>query len=152
MTVHPGEIAEPMSVEDKIVGGIKDSVSLFSALGWIVSAGYDQVANSSPNYGTNATAFGQRFGAAVARDTSEGIFSRSLFAPFYFSRRLRDTTSWVRATQDSSASLMLARVASSPALDSGHMTPNFALLAGNAGGAALTVTYYPGINTTASGC
>jgi hypothetical protein len=34
--------------------------------------------------------------------------------------------------------------------DSGRTTPNFALLAGNAAGAALTVTYYPAKNTTFS--
>jgi hypothetical protein len=32
--------------------------------------------------------------------------------------------------------------------DSGHTTPNFSLLAGNAAGAALTVTYYPSLNTS----
>ena len=31
MIIQPGEIADPMTVHEKVVGGIKDSVSLFSA-------------------------------------------------------------------------------------------------------------------------
>ncbi len=32
--------------------------------------------------------------------------------------------------------------------DSGRTTPNFSLLAGNAAGSALTITYYPSQNTS----
>jgi hypothetical protein len=148
MVVHPGEIADPMTVQDKVVGGLKDSISLFSALGWIISAGYDQLANSSPNYGTDSTAFGKRFGAAVARDTSETIFSESLFAPLFHEDPryyvLGPGHNGFKRLVYAGTRCIIGRT------DSGHTTPNFALIAGNAAGAALTVTYYPGINTTAS--
>ncbi len=148
MVVHPGEIADPMTVQDKVVGGLKDSISLFSALGWIISAGYDQLANSSPNYGTDSTAFGKRFGAAVARDTSETIFSESLFAPLFH----EDPRYYVlgRGHNGFKRLVYAGTRCIIGRTDSGHTTPNFALIAGNAAGAALTVTYYPGINTTAS--
>ncbi len=81
MTIAPGEIADPMTVHDKVVGGLIDSVSLFSATGWIAAAGWEQLWNGSPNYGTDSGAFGQRLGAATLRGISEGVFSNSLFAP-----------------------------------------------------------------------
>jgi hypothetical protein len=146
MVVHPGEIADPMTTQDKVVGGLKDSISLFSAIGWGLSAGYDQLANSSPNYGTDSTAFGKRFGAAVARDSSETIFSESLFAPLFH----EDPRYYVMGPGHSGFKRLV--YAGTRCIigrtDSGHTTPNFALIAGNAAGAGLTVTYYPGINTT----
>jgi hypothetical protein len=146
LVVPPNEIANPMSAGDKVVAGLKNSVSLFSALGWISSAGYEQIANGRPNYGTNSTAFGKRFGAAVAHGVSNSVFTNSLFAPIFhedpryyimgpghpFFKRLvyAGTRSIISRT------------------DSGKTTPNFSLIAGNGAGAALTILYFPSINTT----
>jgi len=146
LTVYQGEVAAPMTVSDKIKGGLKNSVSLFSMTGWLASAGYEQLTNGSPNYGTDAGAFGQRLGIGAVHGISNGIFSNSLFAPIFhedpryyvmgpghpFLKRLVYATTRV----------IISRT------DSGHSTPNFALFAGNAGGAALTVAYYPAQNTT----
>ena len=146
MVVHPGEIADPMTTQDKVVGGLKDSISVFSALGWFISAGYAQLTNSSPNYGDDSTAFGKRLGAAVARGSSETIFSESLFAPLFH----EDPRYYVMGPGHHGFKRLL--YAGTRCIigrtDSGHRTPNFAVIAGNAAGAALTVTYYPGINTT----
>ncbi len=146
MVIQPGEITDPMTVHEKVVGGIKDSVSLFSALGWVFSAGYEQVTNGSPNYGTNSTAFGQRFGAAVARGVSEGIFSESLFAPlFHQDPRYyvmgRGHPFFKRLVYAGTRTIITRN-------DNGHLAPNFSLIAGNAAGSALTIVYYPSINTT----
>jgi hypothetical protein len=148
MTIAPNEIAEPMSVHDKVVGGLKDSVSLFSATGWIASAGWEQLTNDSPNYGTDKGAFGQRLGASVIRNVSEGIFSDCFFAPvFHEDPRYyimgRGNNFFKRAIYAATRSIVTRT-------DSGRSTPNFSLLAGNAAGAALTVTYYPAKNTTFS--
>jgi hypothetical protein len=148
MIIAPGEIADPMTVHDKIVSGFKNSVSLSSAAGWLSTAGWQQLRNSRPNYGTDAGAFGQRLGAATIRATSEGLFRESLFAPLFhedpryyimgkghpFFKRLvyAGTRSIITRT------------------DSGHATPNFARLAGNAAGSALTIPYYPAQNRTFS--
>jgi hypothetical protein len=148
MTVMPGEIADPMTVKDKVVGGVKDSVSLFSAVGWLASAGWEQIWNDSPNYGTDAGAFGQRLGAATVRGISEGVFSNSLFAPLFH----EDPRYYVMGSGHpffkrlvyAGTRVLITRT------DSGHTTPNFSLIAGNAAGAALTVTYYPAKNTTFS--
>ena len=45
------------------------------------AASYEQALNGSPNYGTDAGAYGQRVGAAAIRDASQTIFSDSIMAP-----------------------------------------------------------------------
>jgi hypothetical protein len=148
MTVLPGDIAGTMTVPDKVASGLLNSVSLFSATGWLASAGWKQLTDGSPNYGTDSGAFGQRLGAAALHGISNGVFSDSLFAsifhedpryyvmgpghPFFKRFFYAGTRSIVTRT------------------DSGHSTPNFALFAGNAAGSALTVTYFPAKNTTFS--
>ena len=72
-----------MTVSDKVKGGLKNSVSLFSMTGWLASAGYEQLTNGSPNYGTDAGAFGQRLGIGAIHGISNGVFSNSLFAPIF---------------------------------------------------------------------
>jgi hypothetical protein len=148
MTIAPNEIAEPMSVDTKVVAGLKNSVSFFSATGWVASAGWTQLTNGSPNYGTDRGAFGQRLGAAALRNISESIFTDALFAPvFHEDARyyvLGKGHRFFRRVVYAATRAVITRT------DSGRTTPNFALLAGNAAGAALTVTYYPAKNTTFS--
>jgi hypothetical protein len=146
MVISPKEIAAPMSVRDKVLGGFRSSVSLYSAVGWITSAGYEHVVNTSPNYGTNSEAFGQRFGAAVARGVSEGVFSNSLFAPIF----REDPRYYVMGSGHSFFKRLVYAGTRSiiTRTDSGKTSPNFSLIAGNAAGSALTIVYYPSINTT----
>ena len=47
----------------------------------MISAGYEQIVNGSPNYGQTGKGFAQRLGAASARASSENIFSDSVIAP-----------------------------------------------------------------------
>jgi hypothetical protein len=148
MTIAPNEIAEPMTVSQKVVGGLKDSVSLFSAAGWFVSAGWEQLTNGSPNYGTDRGAFGQRLGAAAVRNISEGVLSDCLFAPvFHEDPRYyimgKGHNFFKRAIYAGTRTIITRT-------DSGRTMPNFALLAGNAAGSALTIPYYPAKNTTFS--
>jgi hypothetical protein len=148
MTIAPGEIADPMTVHDKILGGFKDSVSLFSATGWIAAAGWEQIWNDSPNYGTDAGAFGQRLGAATIRGISEGVLSESFFAPIFH----EDPRYYIMGAGHpffkrlvyAGTRVLITRT------DGGHTTPNFSLIAGNAAGSALTIPYYPAKNTTFS--
>jgi hypothetical protein len=148
MTIAPDEVADPMTVHEKVVGGLKDSVSLFSVAGWFTSAGWEQLWNDSPNYGTDAGAFGQRLGAATIRGISEGIFSESFFAPVFREDPryyvMGPGHSFFKRLVYSGTRVLITRT------DSGRTTPNFSLIAGNAAGAALTVTYYPAKNTTFS--
>ena len=144
--VNPGEVAPPMTVREKVLGGMTNSVSLYSATGWLAAAGWEQLLNSSPNYGTDSGAFGQRLGAAALRGISEGVFSNSLFAPLFH----EDPRYYVMgAGHPFFKRLVYAGTrAIITRTDSGHTTPNFSLLAGNAAGSALTIPYYPAQNTS----
>jgi len=146
MTVAPNEMAQPMPVRDKVVGGLGDSVSLFAATGWVASAGWSHWTNGSPNYGTDKGAFGQRLGAAALRNISQDIFHDCLFAPvlhedprYYIMGR---GNNFFKRVIYAGTRTIITRS------DSGHTRPNFSLLAGDAAGAALTVTYYPAKNTS----
>ena len=148
MVISPQEIADPMSAHDKVLAGLKDSVSLFSMAGWLGAAGWEQLWNDSPNYGTDAGAFGQRLGAAAIRGTSENIFSNCLFAPLFREDPryyiMGKGHSFFKRAVYAGTRVLITRT------DGGHATPNFALLVGNAAGSALTIPYYPAKNTTFS--
>lgn len=146
MVIAPNEIAEPMTNRDKFVGGMKDSFSLFAITGWVFSAGWTQLTNGSPNYGTDAGAFGERLGAAAIRSSSESVFSECLFAPIFH----EDPRYYVmgRGNNFFKRAIYAATRVVITKSDSGREVPNFALIAGNAGGAALTIPYYPKKNTT----
>ena len=144
--IHPGQPVPSLSVKDKFELGVKDAVSPFSALGWLISAGYEQGTNGTPNYGTNAKAFSQRLGAAAARSASEGIFSDSVMDsvlredPRYY--RMGPGHNFFARVIYSGTRAIITRT------DSGRTSPNFALLAGNLGGSYLTKAYYPPLNTS----
>ncbi len=146
MVINPGEVAGPMTVRDKVVHGMTNSVSLYSAAGWFASAGWEHMWNGSPNYGTDSGAFGERLGAAALRGISEGVFSNSLFAPlFHEDPRYyvmgRGHSFFKRAFYAGTRTIITRT-------DSGSKRPNFSLLAGNFAGSALTVPYYPPLNTS----
>jgi hypothetical protein len=146
--IAPDQTAPRLTVNDKVLLGIKDAFSPFAATGWFASAGYEQVLNGSPNYGTDRGAFGQRLGAAAIRDSSEGVFSDSVMSPLlhedprYY--RLGPTHNFLARTLYAGTRPILTRT------DGGHRSLNLALLSGTLGGAALTNLYYPQVNRGAS--
>jgi hypothetical protein len=142
--IQPGQTAPSLTAGDKVLLGLKDAVSPFAAIGWLASAGYEQALNGSPNYGTDRGAFGQRLGAAAIRDISEGVFSDSVMAPI-----LHEDPRYYRMGPRRNFIVRLIYAGTRPILtrtDGGRTFPNLALLAGTAGGAALTNTYYPQLN------
>jgi hypothetical protein len=127
--VPPGAQPSPLTVGDKILYGFHNSITPFSTAGWVVSAGYSQLRNSSPNYGTNGKAFAQRLGATAARNVSESVFSYSIMAPifhedprYYVMDRGHPI---VKRTFYALTRALITRT------DSGQATPNFALISGN---------------------
>jgi hypothetical protein len=148
LTVYEGEIADPMTASDKVKAGFKNSVSLFSMTGWLASAGYEQVTNGSPNFGTDAGAFGERLGFGAIHGISNGVFSNSLFAPMFH----EDPRYYVMGPGHPFLKRLIYAATRTviSRTDSGRSIPNYALFAGNAAGAALTVVYYPARNTTFS--
>jgi hypothetical protein len=134
----------PLTRQDKVLLGLKDIYNPFQIGTIMVSAGYSHLVNGQPNFGTNGDAFAQRFGAAFARDTSEGIFTDAVFAPLLH----QDPRYYVEGPDHSLAHRTLYAI-TRPLItrtDSGRPTPNGALLLGYAGASALSYTYYPRSN------
>jgi hypothetical protein len=138
------EIPRPLTARDKVILGVRASVTPYSLISIVAAAGYEQFRNGNPNYGTDSGAFGQRVGAAALRGTSEELFTDSLFAPIFhqdprYYELGQGHTVFARTTY------ALSRVFVSRH-DDGSPMPNYALLAGYASGAALTNAYYPSVN------
>ncbi len=134
----------PLPRHDKVLLGLKDLYNPFAVGTVVVAAGYSHLVNGQPNFGTNSGAFGQRFGAAYARDASEGLFTDAVFAPLLH----QDPRYYVEGRDYSLAHRTLYAV-TRPLLtrtDRGRTAPNGALLFGYAGASALSYTYYPRIN------
>jgi hypothetical protein len=142
--IRPGQIAPDLTGSDKVLLGLKNAFMPFEASGWFASAGYSQIMNSSPNYGTDRGAFGQRLGAAAVRDSSESIFSDSVMANFF-----HEDPRYYQMGPAHNFFVRLVYSGTRPIftrMDSGHTSLNFALLSGTMGGAALTNLYYPPVN------
>ncbi len=77
------QIAPPQTASDKVVMGLREAVTPYSMIGWVFSAGWAQLIDGSPNYGTNSRAFAQRLGASAALAASRGIFTDSILAPVF---------------------------------------------------------------------
>jgi hypothetical protein len=142
--IEPGQIAPRITPGDKILLGLRDSVSPLSALGWVATSGYEQILNGSPNYGTDWGAYGQRLGAATIRDATEGVFSDSVMSPL-----MHEDPRYYRMGPSHNFFVRLVYSGTRPIFtrtDGGRTSPNFALLAGTLAGSALTNTYYPQLN------
>ena len=146
--ILPDERAVKLTVHDKLIYGIKDSISPFSIIGWGLSAAYEQGVDGSPNYGVigntqTGKSFAQRLGAAAARDTSETIFGESILAPVlhedprYYAQTNR---SFFYRVIYAGTRPLITRT------DGGRTTVNFSNLGGNFAGSALTQAYYPSLN------
>ena len=144
MVIGTGAQAQPLSAGGKVAITLKDTFSVESLIGITLSAGYSDVTNGQPNYGRNAIAFGKRFGAAAARDSSEEVFSYAVFAPVLHQdpRYYREGSghNFLHRTAYAVTRTLVTRT------DSGRQTVNASLLLGYAGAGALSTVYYPQIN------
>ncbi len=139
--IDPGQIAPPLTVPDKVILGIHNALGLRAISGWIVVAGYSHVVNSTPHYGTDSGAFGQRLYASALRGASESIISDSIMSPVFHEDpryyQLGPGHSILHRAVYAATRTVITRS------DSGATTPNYALLTGNLAGASLTNIYYP---------
>ncbi|NYF78844.1 hypothetical protein [Granulicella arctica] len=142
--ILPGQLAPKLTSGNKVELGLIHGISLYSALGWVVSSGYSQIINSSPNYGVDKGAYGQRLGAAALRGYSDEVLRDSVMAnvfhqdPRYY--KMGPSHNIAVRTFYSVSRVLVTRG------DDGRLAPNYSLVAGNAVGAALTNAYYPNFN------
>jgi hypothetical protein len=144
ITIQPGQTAPLLSTHAKVVLGLRESFTLFSVVGWTASAGFSQLTNGSPNYGTDSGAFGQRLGATSLRLISQNVIGNAFFAPVFH----EDPRYYKMGPGHNIAerTLYAATRALITRSDDGRSQPNYSLLSGHLAGAALTNTYYPSIN------
>jgi hypothetical protein len=144
--IFPGVSAQPRA-GDKVAIGLKDSYRLTNFGGMFAAAGYEQLRNHRPNYGTDRGAFGERLGAAAIRDTAQGVLTDAVYAPLLH----EDPRYYVEGPQY--GFLHRAWYALTRPLitrtDSGHKTINGALLLGYASASAISDAYYPQVNRNA---
>ena len=142
--IPSGMTAQSITGRDKVLIGLRDLYSPLDFLAMIASAGYEQVVNGQPNYGTDKGAFGQRLGAAAIRETTQGFFTDSVFSPILH----EDPRYYVQGPGHNffyRTAYAATRVVVTKT-DSGKNSVNGAMLLGYASSAALTYTYYPPIN------
>jgi hypothetical protein len=138
--VEAGQSAPHLSVGDKVLIGLRGSVSPYAVIGWISSATYSEAINGSPYYGQNGKDYLQRLGAASAKATSEDILTNSVMAsllhedPRYY--QLGHGHRFLARFGYSVTRVLVTKT------DSGSETVNFAVLGGNLAGSALTQVYY----------
>jgi len=144
--VSDKQIAPKQEPHDKVLLGLRESITPFTMLGWAFSAGWAQLIDGSPNYGTNGKAFSQRLGAAAALSASKEVFSDSVLSPIlhqdprYY--QLGKTHKFINRAIYAGTRPIIGRT------DSGKTIPNYSTMLGTGGAAALTLAYYPKQNTT----
>ncbi len=140
----PDMRAQMITARDKVIIGLKGAYSPQNFGGIIVAAGYEQLRNGQPNYGTDRGAFGERLGAAGIRGTTQGVFTDSVFAPLLH----EDPRYYVEGEQYGVFHRALYAV-TRPVItrsDSGRRTINGAELLGYAASTALDNAFYPPVN------
>lgn len=140
----PDMRAQKITARDKVIIGLQGTYSLQNLSGMVVAAGYEQLRNGQPNYGTDSGAFGERLGAAAIRGTSQGVFTDSVFAPL-----LHEDPRYYVEGERYSFFHRAFYAATRPVItrtDSGRRTINGAQLLGYAASTALNNAYYPASN------
>jgi hypothetical protein len=142
--IPAGWTAQPLTTHEKFVLGVHNLYSPRGIAGMVFAAGYSQLANGQPNYGSNTDAFKKRLGAVILRDTTEALFSDAVFAPILH----EDTRYYVQGPQHNFF-YRIAYAASRPLItrtDNGDSTINGSLLLGYGASSVLTNAYYPSVN------
>ena len=142
--IPAGWTAQPLTPHEKFFLGLHELYSPVGIAGMVGAAGFSQISNGQPNYGTNGGAFEQRLGAVLLRDTTEAVFADAVFAPLMH----EDPRYYVQGPQHSLL-YRIAYAASRPIItrtDSGTSTVNGSLIVGYAASSILTNAYYPQSN------
>jgi hypothetical protein len=138
--VDPGESVPPLHPHDKMMFWLHEEVNPIGLLPAFISAGYSQLTNGDPKYGSDSGAFGERLGAIALREASLRFFSDSLMPtlthedPRYF----RKAYGGVKARGWYAVERILVNQR-----DDGSKGFNYSDTIGRLAGSGLTMTYYP---------
>lgn len=138
--VDPGERVPRLSRQDKLNFWLHEETQPWASLPAFVSAGFGQLTNDDPKYGTDSGAFGDRLAAAFVRQASMRFFSNSLIPysngedPRYYRKA---------AGSYGSRALWAVEQVGLTRRDNGENSFNFSNIAGHLAASALTPLYYP---------
>ena len=140
-TVHPDQIAGPLSAGDKIELSLLSRFTFTDLASTALASGISQARQTRPHYGSDSGAYGERLGAAALKQTTQSLFSYGIFAaafhddPRYYIKG-RDYSVGRRALY-AATRLVVTRK------DDGTAVANWPKLLGAASSNALTNAYYP---------
>jgi hypothetical protein len=130
----------PLSVGGKFKQFVNESISPAYILQSAIAAGYGQAIDSPKGFGQGWAAYGDRFGASMARDSSNSFFSSFVFAtalredPRFFPQNR--PTFW-GSVKYSARRIWITRT------DSGNETFNYSGMLGPAAAECLAIVYLP---------
>ncbi len=140
-TIFPGETPRRLTARQKFIYAIRQWVEPIDLAPALLSTGWSQYQNSDPRYGTGADAFGQRFGAAIAREDSDRLFTDGLLPavlhedPRYY--RMGESASNFHRGLYALGQTFVTRT------DAGKVIPNYSGFLGRGMALGLTYAYYP---------
>jgi hypothetical protein len=138
---QPNEYEQPLNSFDKLKLSIMSRLTASDIVSTAFSAGWSQMRDTSPNFGTDSGAFGERLGALALKQTTQSIFNYGIYAslfhddPRYYVMG-RQRNAGVRALYSASR-LVITQT------DDGRAAINWPKFAGIASAIALTNLYYP---------
>lgn len=141
LVVKSDEVVPTLTSGEKIRASLQSRISLGGLGATIFAAGFSQMRDGSPHYGTDTGAFGERLGGIALKQTSSSFFSYGVYAslahtdPRYYVMGPRESIT--RRAVYSASRVVVTRS------DSGHDRINWPKLAGIATATALTNLYYP---------
>lgn len=140
-TIKPGETALPLSAGDKFQIGIRKQITLGALASASIAAGFGNLNDNRPHYGTDSGAYGERLGAAALRQTTQSIFNFGIYSNLFRSDPryyvLGPTQSFKKRVIYAASRVVITRQ------DSGRNAPNYALVSAVMSSALLTNAYYP---------
>lgn len=138
--IDPGATIQPFTSREKMVFWLHEEIRPVSLAPTFLSAGWGQLTDGDPKYGSDSAAFGERLGAAALREASGRFFSDSVLPVLTHEdpRYYRKAYGSIKARGLYAAErVFLAR------RDDGTSGFNYSDTFGNLAATALTVTYYP---------
>ena len=145
--INSSQRARRLSATDKLLYAGHEQIQPIVLVPAIFSAGYGQVTDANPHYGTDSGGFGERFGAAMLRQATDRISGDGILSAVFHQdpRFYRDAQGPVLHRGLHAVSQTFVR-----RTDNGTKTFNASGILGHAVANALTVTYYPHVSATAS--
>jgi len=138
--VDPGERIPPLYPHDKMMFWLHEEVQPLSLLPAFTSAGWGNLIDGDPKYGSDSAAYGERLGAAALRQASMRFFSDSFLPtvthedPRYFRKAHGPLTQ--RGVYAAERTFVSQR-------DDGSHGFNYSGVLGRATAMALTIAWYP---------